>query len=112
MHEPHRHTQTSESITSSGEDQHHYRQHSSGCEGVQGTSVPFQWHGSNRKSSCKLVTQDADNSYFPWSWEELVCASGKGTSFTARVKIRSRTWVAQRFSAANKRLVFRNGFSH
>src|SRR5580658_1044155 len=32
----------------SGEDQHHYRQNSSGRRTGQGPSVPSLWHGSNR----------------------------------------------------------------
>jgi hypothetical protein len=39
-----------DSATTTGEDQHHYRQNSSGSDGAQGTSVPSKWHGSNRES--------------------------------------------------------------
>jgi hypothetical protein len=37
-----------ESAITSGEDQHHYRQNSSGAQAGQGPSVPSAWHGSNR----------------------------------------------------------------
>src|SRR6266849_8084420 len=48
MHEPHRYPQTIPNLLiTSGEDQHHYRQNSSGIEGAQGTTVPLKWHGSN-----------------------------------------------------------------
>jgi hypothetical protein len=51
MHEPHRHPQPSNSAITSGEDQHHYRQNSSGIEGAQGPTVPLGWHGSNSLGS-------------------------------------------------------------
>src|ERR1700688_3998662 len=46
MHEPHGHPRVLSAITS-GEDQHHYRQNSSGQHTAQGTTVPPAWHGSN-----------------------------------------------------------------
>gem|GEM_PF-6279754 len=46
MHEPHGHPRVLSAITS-GEDQHHYRQNSSGQHSAQGTTVPSAWHGSN-----------------------------------------------------------------
>jgi len=48
MHEPHRHPQPSKSAITSGEDQHHYRQDSSGGKTEQGPTVPSRWHVSNR----------------------------------------------------------------
>jgi hypothetical protein len=54
MHEPHSYPQKSYSAITSGEDQHHYRQSSSGAEAGQGPSVPFEWHGSNRTGNRKL----------------------------------------------------------
>ena len=53
MHEPHKYPQTNtpkhpnRPITS-GEDQHHYLQNSSGITAEQGLTVPFRWHESNR----------------------------------------------------------------
>src|SRR6202044_555733 len=103
MHEPHRHPQTSESITSSGEDQHHYRQHSSGCEGVQGTSVPFQWHGSNRKSGnlLRVGYASADDDSYPLRRRSLLRQQFAGSlEFLALRGIHleiSNTKIFQRF---------------
>src|ERR1700683_3807991 len=41
----------------SGEDQHHYRQNSSGTAVWQGTIVPSRWHESNRRgTTCSSVS--------------------------------------------------------
>ena len=57
MHEPHVYPQRSESAITSGEDQHHYRQHSSGILAGQGPTVPLRWPGSNTGMARKWVTQ-------------------------------------------------------
>jgi hypothetical protein len=64
MHEPHGHPRVLSAITS-GEDQHHYRQNSSGQHTAQGTTVPSAWHGSNstehylRPIAARSVSVDA-----------------------------------------------------
>src|SRR5579863_3983128 len=49
MHEPHKTPKHPNRPFTSGEDQHHYRQNSSGVAAPQGTSVPLRWHESNRR---------------------------------------------------------------
>ena len=55
MHEPHRYPLDPNQPFTSGEDQHHYRQNSSGIAAGQGPSVPYRWHESNRRSKGPVV---------------------------------------------------------
>jgi hypothetical protein len=61
MHEPHGHPRVLSAITS-GEDQHHYRQNTSGQHTAQGTTVPSAWHGSNTTEHYALFAPIATQS--------------------------------------------------
>jgi hypothetical protein len=118
MHEPHSYPQKSYSAITSGEDQHHYRQSSSGAEAGQGPSVPFEWHGSNRTGNRKLhyagvVQFDKEASQTrDYCVAALLSKSGatrRATRPDPLGKARGRLFAAQKALAQDDKRVFFTG---